>query len=116
MSAFSGVIAYEPEELILDVGAATPLAEIEAHARPARPAAGLRAAGLVGPARRHGSGTVGGLVACNLSGPRRIKAGAVRDHILGIHGVTGAGNVFKAGARVVKNVTGYDMPKLLTGS
>ena len=64
----------------------------------------------------HGSGTVGGLVACNLSGPRRLKAGAVRDHILGIHGITGAGNVFKAGARVVKNVTGYDMPKLLTGS
>ena len=116
MSAFSGVIAYEPEELILDVCAATPLTEIE-HMLAER---GQQLAfeppdwsALLGS---HASGTVGGLVACNLSGPRRIKAGAARDHILGIHGVTGAGNVFKAGARVVKNVTGYDMPKLLTGS
>jgi glycolate oxidase FAD binding subunit len=116
MSGFSGVIAYEPEELILDVGTATPLSQIE-HMLAER---GQQLAfeppdwsALLGT---HGSGTVGGLVACNLSGPRRIKAGAVRDHILGIHGVTGAGNVFKAGARVMKNVTGYDMPKLLTGS
>ena len=116
MSGFSGVIAYEPEELILDVAAGTPLAEIEQMI-------GLRGqqlafeppdfSRLLGST---GSGTVGGLVATNLSGPRRLKAGAVRDHILGIHGVTGAGDVFKAGARVVKNVTGYEMPKLLTGS
>lgn len=116
MSGFSGVIAYEPEELILEVGAATPLAEVEAL---------IAARGqqfdfeppdwstLLGSAS---TGTVGGLAACNLSGPRRLKAGAVRDHILGVRGVTGAGDAFKAGARVVKNVTGYDLPKLLTGS
>jgi glycolate oxidase FAD binding subunit len=116
LSGFSGVIAYEPEELILEVGAATPLAEVEALIG----AKGQQLAfeppdwsALLGSAH---SGTIGGLVACNLSGPRRIKAGAVRDHILGLRGVTGAGDVFKAGARVVKNVTGYDLPKLLTGS
>lgn len=116
MSGFSGIIAYEPEELILEVGAGTPLAEVEALIG----AKGQQLAfeppdwsALLGAPH---SGTVGGLVACNLSGPRRIKAGAARDHMLGVRGVTGAGNIFKAGARVVKNVTGYDMPKLLTGS
>ena len=116
MSAFSGVIAYEPEELILDVGAATPLAEIERMLGQRGQQLAFEPPDWSALLGAQGSGTVGGLVACNLSGPRRLKAGAVRDHILGIHGVTGAGNVFKAGARVVKNVTGYDMPKLLTGS
>jgi glycolate oxidase FAD binding subunit len=116
MSGFSGVIAYEPEELILEVGAGTPLAEIEALIA----AKGQQLAfeppdwsALLGST---GLGTVGGIVACNLSGSRRLKAGALRDHILGLRGVTGAGDAFKAGARVVKNVTGYDLPKLLTGS
>ncbi len=116
MSGFSGVIAYEPEELILDVAAATPLAEIEQMLGQRGQQLAFEPpdfSRLLGSA---GSGTVGGLVATNLSGPRRLKAGAVRDHILGIHGVTGLGDIFKAGARVVKNVTGYDMPKLLTGS
>ena len=116
LSGFSGVIAYEPEELILDVGAGTPLAEIEQMLAERGQQLAFEPpdfSALLGSA---GKGTVGGLVASNLSGPRRLKAGAVRDHILGIHGVTGAGTAFKAGARVVKNVTGYDMPKLLTGS
>jgi len=116
MSAFSGIIAYEPEELILDVGAATPLAEIERMLAERGQQLAFEPPDWSALLGAQGSGTVGGLVACNLSGPRRLKAGAARDHILGIHGVTGAGNVFKAGARVVKNVTGYDMPKLLTGS
>jgi glycolate oxidase FAD binding subunit len=116
MSGFAGIISYEPEELILEAHAGTPLAEVEALIG----AKGQQLAfeppdwsALLGSPN---AGTLGGLVACNLSGPRRIKAGAVRDHILGLRGVTGAGVVFKAGARVVKNVTGYDLPKLLTGS
>ena len=116
MSGFAGIIAYEPEELILEAGAATPLAEVEALIA----ARGQQLAfeppdysGLLGSAH---SGTLAGLVSCNLSGPRRIKSGAVRDQILGLRGVTGRGDIFKAGARVVKNVTGYDLPKLLTGS
>lgn len=116
MSGFSDVIIYEPEELILETGAGTRLADIEVLIA----AKGQQLAfeppdysRVLGSAH---SGSIGGLIACNLSGPRRIKAGAARDHILGIHGVTGMGDMFKAGARVVKNVTGYDMPKLLTGS
>ena len=116
MSGFAGIISYEPEELILEAHAGTPLSEVEALIG----AKGQQLAfeppdwsALLGSAH---AGTLGGLVACNLSGPRRIKAGAARDHMLGLRGVTGAGVAFKAGARVVKNVTGYDLPKLLTGS
>ncbi len=112
MSGFSDVIIYEPEELILETGAGTRLADIEALIA----AKGQQLAfeppdysRVLGSAH---SGSIGGLIACNLSGPRRIKAGAARDHILGIHGVTGMGDMFKAGGRVVKNVTGYDLPKL----
>jgi glycolate dehydrogenase FAD-binding subunit len=107
LSGFSGIQLYEPEELILEAGAGTPLADIEKAV--AKENQQLAFEPPVG-------GTIGGMVACNLSGPRRIKAGAARDHVLGMRGVTGRGDAFKAGARVMKNVTGYDLPKLLTGS
>ena len=117
LSALAGVTLYEPEELVLSAKAATPLAEIEALLAPHRQHLAFEPADLgpllgAAPAR----GTIGGAVACNLSGPRRFKAGAARDHVLGVKAVSGRGEDFKTGGRVVKNVTGYDLCKLLTGS
>jgi len=117
VSGLTGVTLYEPEELVLSAKAGTPIAEIEAlldkHGQQLafEPADyGL----LFGQAA--GQGTLGGVVAANLSGPRRIKAGAARDHVLGASAVTGRAETIKTGGRVVKNVTGYDLCKVLSGS
>ncbi len=116
LQKFSGIIAYEPEELILEVRAATPLAEIEKLIAQRGQMLAFEPPDYSAVFGSPSSGTLGGVMACGLSGPRRIKAGAARDHILGIAGVTGQGLAFKSGARVVKNVTGYDMAKLMTSS
>src|SRR5712671_4459918 len=117
LSRLSGIRDYAPSELVLTAGAATPLAEI---------ARALAEHGQMlsfePPDWRDLLGTeetmptLGGVLACNLSGPRRIKAGAARDHFLGFRAVSGRGEIFKAGGKVVKNVTGYDLAKLMTGS
>jgi len=117
LSALTGVTLYEPEELVLSARAGTPLAEIEAlvAARGQELAFEPMDYGPVlgEPA---GGGTLGGTLAANLAGPRRIKAGAARDHFLGFTAVSGRGETFKSGGRVVKNVTGYDLCKLIAGS
>jgi glycolate oxidase FAD binding subunit len=117
LSGLSGVTLYEPEELVLSAKAGTPLAEIETLlAASAQELAfePMDYGPLLGsPA---GRGTIGGVVGANLSGPRRIKAGAARDHFLGACAISGRGEIFKTGGRVVKNVTGYDLCKLLAGS
>ena len=124
LAAFDGIVDYQPSELVLTAQAATPLATIEAALEaerqmlafePADYGPLLRASGGA-DLRAPGGATLGGALACNLSGPRRIKAGAARDHFLGMHAVSGRGERFKAGGRVVKNVTGYDVCKLLAGS
>lgn len=107
LSGLSGVIAYEPEELVLTALAGTPMATIRAM---------LADRGQHLAFEPPEGGTLGGLVASGLAGPRRISAGSARDHTLGISGVSGRGEAYKGGGKVVKNVTGYDVPKLMAGS
>jgi glycolate oxidase FAD binding subunit len=117
LSALSGVTLYEPEELVLSAKAGTPLHEIEALVAEKRQALAFEPMDY-GPllGGEAGAATIGGMIAANLSGPRRIKSGAARDHFLGFSGVSGRGETFKSGGRVVKNVTGYDLCKLMAGS
>src|SRR6202451_1092321 len=117
LSGPSGVTLYEPAELVLSAKAGTPIAEIEALVDASKQELAFEPmdyAPLLGTAA--GAATIGGVLAANLSGPRRIKAGAARDHFLGFTAVSGCGETFKSGGRVVKNVTGYDLCKLIAGS
>jgi glycolate oxidase FAD binding subunit len=116
LSALNAVTAYEPNELIITVQAGAPLADVlslidsknqQFAFEPINPSVLLGTSDI---------GTIGGMIGAGLAGPRRIKAGGARDHLLGAHAVSGFGDSFKAGGRVVKNVTGYDLCKLLAGS
>src|SRR5215831_19292496 len=120
LSRLAGIRDYQPSELVLTAGAATPLETIErvlaerGQMLAFEPPDWGVLFGLPASAVRRG--TLGGALACNLSGPRRVKAGAARDHFLGFRAVSGRGEIFKSGGRVVKNVTGYDLSKLMAGS
>lgn len=116
LRSLSGIRVYQPDELVLTAWSGTPMREIwEALAEKRQHLAFEPAAStLFGSGNE--AGTIGGVLASNLSGPRRPSAGAARDHFLGFNAVNGLGEEFKAGGKVVKNVTGYDLPKLLAGS
>ena len=117
MKQFSGILEYEPTELIMRARAGTPLDEINRTL-----AANGQQLAFEPPQlsklyfEGDNPGTIGGVFMGNLSGPRRFTAGAARDHILGIQAVNGRGESYKSGGKVIKNVTGYDMSKLLAGS
>ena len=116
LSRLSGIRDYVPSELVLTAGATTPMAEIERTLTEGGQMLAFEPPDWRGLLGGEGEPTLGGVLACNLSGPRRIKAGAARDHFLGFRAVSGRGEIFKAGGKVVKNVTGYDLCKLMAGS
>jgi len=117
LSALTAITLYESDELVLAARAGTPLIEIEETLAEQNQHLAFEPPDL-GPLLGNDAdnGSIGGMLACNLSGPRRLKSGAARDHFLGVEAVSGRGEVFKSGGRVVKNVTGYDLCKLLAGS
>src|SRR5712671_4670770 len=117
LSGIAGVVDYAPEELVVTLRAGTPLSDIEALLAQRNQMLAFEPPDL-GPlfGREAGQGTLVGAVMGNLAGPRRVSGGAARDHLLGFSGVNGRGEAFKSGGRVMKNVTGYDLSKLLAGS
>ena len=108
--------AYEPNELIITVQAGAPLADVQSLINSKNQQFAFEPMDTSVLTGVSGNGTIGGMIGAGLAGPRRIKAGGARDHLLGAHAVSGFGDSFKTGGRVVKNVTGYDLCKLLTGS
>jgi glycolate oxidase FAD binding subunit len=116
LSALSAVTSYEPNELIITVQVGAPLADVASLIDSKNQQFAfepVNTAGLLGTPE---IGTIGGMIGAGLAGPRRIKAGGARDHLLGAQAVSGFGDSFKTGGKVVKNVTGYDLCKLLAGS
>lgn len=116
VSALNAVSSYEPNELILTVQAGAPVADVLSliDARNQQFSfEPMNTSHLLGTPE---IGTIGGMISAGLAGPRRIQAGGVRDHLLGVHAVSGFGDSYKAGGRVVKNVTGYDVCKLIAGA
>ena len=117
MSAVAGIIDYQPEELVLSARAGTKLAEIETLLAEHNQALGFEPCDW-GPifGAPAGMQTIAGVVAADVSGPRRVKSGSVRDHVIGCRFINGQGEVIKAGGTVIKNVTGFDIPKLMCGA
>ena len=117
LSNYSGIIKYEPEELYIKVKSGTSIKEIkeELDKKNQQLAFEPNDFGFLFEGKSN-EGTIGGVLSSNFAGPRRFKVGSARDHILGFKGVNGKGEIIKSGGTVVKNVTGYDLSKIITGS
>ena len=117
MSEFSGIVEYKPEELYITVKAGTPIKTISDELKKNNQHLAFEPINFSEIFKKNSKeGTVGGTLSCNFSGSRRFKVGSARDHILGFKGYNGKGEKIKSGGTVVKNVTGYDLSKLVTGS
>ncbi len=116
LSRLSGVVTYSPGEMTLIARPGTPLAQIESMLEAEGQALAFEPPYMRGILGCNGIPTLGGMVAANASGPRRLLAGACRDHLLGVRFVDGQGRVLKNGGRVMKNVTGLDLSKLMAGA
>ena len=114
LGGLRGIVSYEPEELVITVGAGTPLAEVEAALAAKNQCLAFEPGSW--SFDMDASATIGGTVAAGVAGSRRVVLGGARDHLIGFRAVNGEGTIFKAGGKVVKNVTGYDLPKLAAGS
>ena len=117
LSKISGIIDYKPEELYIKVKACTPINEIEKILSENSQELAFEPIdfGYIKDGKSN-KGTIAGYLSCNYAGSRRFKVGSVRDHVLGFKGVNGKGDIIKSGGTVVKNVTGYDLSKLIAGS
>jgi len=117
LSKLIGIIEYLPEELYIKVKAGTSIQQIEEELKKNKQQLAFEPIDFGNLLNgKSDYGTAAGQVACNISGPRRFKVGSVRDHVLGFRGVNGKGEIIKSGGVVVKNVTGYDLSKLICGS
>ena len=117
LSNYKGIIEYKPEELYIKVKAGTSIKEIKAELDKHNQQLAFEPNdfGLIFKGK-YDEGSIGGVISCNFSGPRRFKVGSARDHVLGFQGINGRGEIIKSGGTVVKNVTGYDLSKILSGS
>jgi glycolate oxidase FAD binding subunit len=116
VSGLAGIVKYEPEELIVTAAPATPLTEIRAALAEKNQCLGFDPADWSLLLGSNGTATLGGAVSADANGPGRLRHGAARDSLLGFRAVNGLGESFRAGAKVVKNVTGFDLPKLVCGA
>ncbi len=117
MSNISGIVDYKPEELYITVKAGTPIKTITEELKKNNQHLAFEPTNFSEVFKKNSNeGTIGGTLSCNFSGSRRFKVGSARDHILGFKGYNGKGEKIKSGGTVVKNVTGYDLSKLVTGS
>ncbi len=117
LSNYSGIIDYKPEELYIKVKSGTPIKDIKNELEKNNQHLAFEPVdfGFLFSGKKD-EGTIGGVMSCNFAGPRRFKAGSIRDHILGFKGINGRGEIIKSGGTVVKNVTGYDLSKILSGA
>ena len=114
--AWSGIEVHEPSELVVRVRAGTPLAELESALAAHGQALAFEPPQFELAPTQRGPATVGGMVACGLSGPARVQRGAVRDHLLGCTVINGQGQLLRFGGAVMKNVAGFDLTRLMAGS